>query len=164
LVFLRLLRQSRYRGSLIARLRRLPPGPLALSLALALGGCSYQLESIGEAGPNGRGDITATLRTSPTVKPLAHPAEGDLVIARATVNEALSKGGKNISLPWENPKTGARGTVTPVASAHTVDGETCQEFLASYVRNGAEAWLQGEACRAGSGRWEVRHMTPWRRT
>jgi hypothetical protein len=164
LVFLRLLRQSRYRGSLIARLRRLPAGLLGLSLTLALGGCSYQLESIGGTGTDGRGDITATLRPSPAVKPLAHPAEADLAVARATVNEALSKGGKDTSLPWENPKTGARGTVTPVASAHTVDGLTCQEFLASYVRGGAEAWLQGEACRVGRGRWEVRHMTPWRRT
>ena len=163
-MLLRLLRQSRYRGSLIARLRHLPAGLLALSFTLGLGGCSYQLESIGGTGTDGRGDVTATLRPAPAAKPLAHPSEADLVIARATVKEALSKGGKNISLPWENPKTGARGTVTPVASAHIVDGETCQEFLTSYVRNGAEAWLQGEACLAGSGGWEVRRMTPWRRT
>jgi hypothetical protein len=164
-VLRQLLRQSRYRGSLIARLRRLPAGLLALSLTLVSGGCSFRLDSItGASASDGRGDITATLRPSPAVKPLAQPAEADLAIARATASEALSKGGKDTSLPWENPKTGARGTVTPVASAHTVDGLTCQEFLASYVRNGAEAWLQGEACRAGPGRWEVRHMTPWRRT
>ena len=40
----------------------------------------------------------------------------------------------------------------------------CRDFLASYVRNGTESWMQGEACRGQQGRWEVRHMKPWQRT
>ena len=67
-------------------------------------------------------------------------------------------------MPWEDPATGARGTVTPLSNAYSQDGTTCRDFLASYVRNGSEAWLQGEACRGRQGRWEVRHMRPWRRT
>ena len=67
-------------------------------------------------------------------------------------------------MPWENVKTGARGTVTPIASAYTEHGMTCHDFLASYVKNGAESWLQGEACRAGRGKWEVRNLRPWQRT
>jgi surface antigen len=160
-----LLRQSRYRGSLRARLRRLPAGALALSLALTSGACSYQLESmLGKGRDDGGPQATSALRPSPVVKPIAELAEADLVIARATVSEALTKGGKDTSMPWENPKTGARGTVTPLASAYNQNGLTCQDFLASYVRNGAESWLQGEACRLGRGQWEVRHMKPWQRT
>ena len=60
--------------------------------------------------------------------------------------------------------TGARGTVTPVANAYTQDGFTCRDFLASYVKNGNEAWLEGAACRAGRGKWEVRSMRPWKST
>ena len=67
-------------------------------------------------------------------------------------------------MPWENPETGARGTVTPLSAAHSNNGATCRDFLASYVRNGSESWMQGEACRGQQGRWEVRHMKPWRRT
>ena len=92
------------------------------------------------------------------------PAETDLQIARATVSEVLGRGGKDTSAPWENPKTGARGTVTPVASAYSQDGFTCRDFLASYVRAGSEAWMQGEACRMHHGRWEVRSMKPWKRS
>ena len=76
----------------------------------------------------------------------------------------LGRGGKDTSAPWENPKTGARGTVTPVASSYTQDGFTCRDFLASYVRAGSEAWLQGEACRMHQGRWEVRSLKPWKRS
>ena len=35
--------------------------------------------------------------------------------ARAVATELLSRGGKDTSVPWENPSTGARGTVTPIA-------------------------------------------------
>ena len=48
-------------------------------------------------------------------------------------------------MPWENPRTGARGTITPLASAYNQDGVTCRDFLASYVHGQTEAWLQGEA-------------------
>ena len=67
-----------------------------------------------------------------------------------------TRGGKDTSVPWENPQTGARGNITPLASAYNQDGFTCRDFLASYVREGAEAWLQGEACRMAQGKWEVR--------
>lgn len=92
------------------------------------------------------------------------PAEGDLAIARAVVSEVLTKGDKDTSMPWENPNTGARGTITPLATAYSQDGITCRDFLASYVRNGSESWLQGAACRGDRGKWEVRNLRPWNNT
>src|SRR5216683_1935100 len=71
---------------------------------------------------------------------------------------------KDASVPWENPHTGARGTITPLATATSQDGVTCRDFLASYVKNGSESWLHGEACRAGRGKWEVRNLRPWKNT
>ena len=61
-------------------------------------------------------------------------------------------------------RTGARGMVTPIASAYTQDGFQCRDFLASYVHGGTESWLEGEACRIHQGRWEVRSLKPWKRT
>ena len=65
--------------------------------------------------------------------------------------------------PWENPATGARGTITPLAAVYRDNGVECRDFLASYVHERAEAWMQGEACRNSGGRWEVRSLKPWRR-
>ena len=79
------------------------------------------------------------------------------------MSEVLTRGGKDTSMPWENPQTGARGTITPLASAYSQDGVTCRDFLASYVKNGTESWLQGEACRAERGKWEVRSCGRGRR-
>ena len=89
------------------------------------------------------------------------PSESDLAMARAAVSEVLIKGAS--SVPWENPKTGARGTVTPLASLYSQNGISCRDFLASYVNGKAESWLQGSACQIASGRWEIQTLSPWRR-
>jgi surface antigen len=108
----------------------------------------------------------ATLPPKPDPARLAGavPSDADLAFARDAVADALAQDGKSTSTPWENPNTGARGTITPIAAAYTVDGLTCRDFLASYVRDKTESWLQGEACRIHQGRWEVRSMKPWRRS
>jgi hypothetical protein len=85
----------------------------------------------------------------------------DLAVASASTTALLEHDGA--SAPWENPLTGARGTITPLAAVYRDNGIECRDFLASYVRDNAEAWMQGEACRNGFGRWEVRNFKPWRR-
>jgi len=90
-------------------------------------------------------------------------SEADLAAARSAIAQTLAAGGKDTSAPWQNPDTGARGMVTPLTAAYTQDGFTCRDFLASVVRDAAELWLQGEACRVHHGKWVVRSMKPWKR-
>jgi len=92
------------------------------------------------------------------------PTESDLVFARTAASDVLTKGDKDSSQPWENPSTGARGSVTPLANAYADnDGRTCRDFLASYVNGRSESWMQGAACKAGHGRWEIHTLKPWKR-
>jgi surface antigen len=108
--------------------------------------------------------MTGTVMPGPALSKLTSDLpDRDLAYARAAVTDALTQG-KAASTAWENPQTGARGTVTPIATAYSVDGLVCRDFLASYVLDKSEAWLQGEACRVHQGKWEVRSMKPWRRT
>jgi hypothetical protein len=130
----------------------------AIILGLATGGCSYKL-----GGFFGKDDPEQTSALKPIAAPapaLALPADADLALTKAAVHDLLSRGAQDTSVPWENPRTGARGTVTPIAAAYTQDGFTCRDFLASYVREGVESWLQGEACRIHKGRWEVKSIRP----
>jgi surface antigen len=138
-----------------------------VALALAGGGCSfsYKLDSVfsrGEDKPEVTGALSTRAEPVATAAVGAQPGDADLAFAKAAAAEALGRSG-DVSVPWENPGTGARGTVTPLASAYTQDGFTCRDFLASYVRKDAESWLQGEGCRIHQGRWEVRHMKPLKR-
>ena len=92
------------------------------------------------------------------------PTESDLAFARNAASDVLTRGDKDSSQPWENPETGARGSVTPLAKAYSEDGRTCRDFLASYVNGRNESWLQGAACQIGSGRWEIHTLKPWRQS
>jgi surface antigen len=136
----------------------------AITLALSAGGCSYQLGSMFEKKEQASAETTGSVQETQTSAPAKPQAsDRDLAYARAAAAEVLRRGAKGASQPWENPETGARGTVTPIAAAYSMDGFTCQDFLASYVRDGSgEDWMRGEACRIHKGNWEVRSLKPWK--
>jgi surface antigen len=142
---------------------RLTAPALVLALGLPAGGCSlsWQLESLSKKDEvEATGSITPAKASSDNDLPSA----ADLAYARAAASDVLTRGRKDASQPWENPRTGARGTVTPIATSYTNAGFTCRDFLASYVLNGTESWMQGEACRLHQGKWEVRNLKPWKRS
>ena len=155
-----------YSGCARARLWRGLPLAAALTLGLACGGCSIstgQFDSL--FGGSDKSDTTGSIAPPPGAKEVSElPPAGDLAYARAAASDVLTRGDKNASAPWENPRTGARGTVTPIASAYTQDGQTCRDFLASYVSGSSQAWMQGEACKPDKGVWEVRALKPWKRS
>ena len=139
---------------------------LLVLAAPVLGGCSYQL---GSMFGNSKSEPETTASIPPNVaeaqaslNAALSPSEADLAYARLAASEALARGGKDSSHPWENPHTGARGAVTPLSNAYSENGVTCRDFLASYVKDKVETWLQGEACKHKNG-WEVRSMKPWRK-
>jgi surface antigen len=138
------------------------PVTAALMLALASGGCSFQLGSMFDQD-EARVRTTASIPSAAASSRAATRAQSDTAL-RAAASELLTRNDPNASLPWENPQTGARGTVTPIADAYTQAGLTCRDFLASYVQGDSEDWLQGEACRAERGPWEVRSLKPWTRS
>lgn len=137
-------------------------------LGVTTGGCSfsYKLDSfLGRTGEE-KPEQTSAIRIAPAPAPSGPTAlrDADLAYAKAAAAEVLTRTDANASQPWENPNTGARGTVTPTASAYTQDGFTCRDFLASYVHDGAESWLQGDACRIHQGKWTVRSLRPLKRS
>jgi surface antigen len=109
------------------------------------------------------GDVTGSIKPLvPAAGP--EPTEADLVFARTAASDVLTKGSKDSSQPWENPSTGARGSVTPLAKAYPSEGRTCRDFLASVVKGSSESWLQGAACKSAQGPWEIHTLKPWRRS
>jgi surface antigen len=148
----------------------------ALLLALASAGCSMSfpiaslLPGAGDEAPAvpkstvAKGAVGEGATGSLAVRP-ASEAEAmsstDWSLAKSALREALAREG-DASIPWQNPSTGARGTVTPIASAYTEDGFACRNFLASRVHDGRESWLEGVACRLHRGAWDVKSARPLR--
>ncbi len=124
---------------------------------------SYKLDSL--FGKD-QADQTASLKPAPApaTAPNASPSDNDLAYAKAAAVAVLGRPDKDASEPWSNPETGARGMVRPIADAYTQDGFLCRDFLASYIRDGSESWLQGDACRIHQGKWTVRKLRPLKRS
>ena len=139
------------------------PGGAVMTLiliGLGSGGCS--LSRPDAYARMDAANVTGSLSKQPGSP--AVPTESDLAFARTAASDVLTRGDKDSSQPWENPETGARGSVTPLSQAYSADdGRTCRDFLASYVNGRAESWLQGAGCRAGHGRWEIHTIKPWTR-
>ena len=137
-------------------------GPAGSLITLVLicagaGGCSLS-RTDGAFAKMEENEVTGAL-----MQPDKAPTESDLAFARNAASDVLTRGGKDFSQPWENPETGARGSVTPIAAAYTSEGRTCRDFLASYVNGRSEAWMQGGACKSDHGRWEIHTLKPWKK-
>jgi surface antigen len=132
-------------------------------MGAGLGGCSVSRSNDAFARMERNKEITGSIgQTAPSTD---GPTDGDLAFARNAASDVLTRGAKDSSQPWENPSTGARGSVTPLATSNTADdGRTCRDFLASYVNGTSEIWLQGAACRSEHGRWDVHTLKQWRRS
>jgi surface antigen len=128
-------------------------------IGVGSGGCSFS-RSDGAFAKMDDNEVTGSIAA---VQGGPAPTEADLVFARTAASDVLTKGTKDSSQPWENPESGARGSVTPLAQAYSSEGRTCRDFLASYVNGRNEAWLQGAACQGGHGRWEIHTLKPWKR-
>jgi surface antigen len=143
---------------------------------MAISGCSYQLASLvstDDSGPQVTGTINPSAKASSgalsksssqallQASPQASPqAELDLAYARAAAADALSRGSREASLPWQNPHSGARGNITPLATSYSEAGMACRDFLASYMHGESQDWLEGAACRTASGTWEIKRLKP----
>lgn len=127
-------------------------------IGLGAGGCSLsRTDAYAQADDS---DLTGSI-ARPARE--AAPTESDLAFARNAASDVLSMGDKDASQHWENPDTGARGSVTPIAQSYAAeDGRKCRDFLASYVNGATESWLQGAGCQSSRGRWEIHTLKPWR--
>jgi surface antigen len=129
-------------------------------IGIGAGGCSLSRTDSSFAKMDE--DLTGSVGPARPSPPA--PTESDLAFARNAASDVLTKGDKDASQPWENPETGARGSVTPLAQAYSSEGRTCRDFLASYVNGRSESWLQGAACQTGRGQWEIHTLKPWRQS
>src|SRR5215831_15211248 len=85
-------------------------------IGIGAGGCSMSRPDNGLAKTGN--DFTGSLGPPGT----AVPTDSDLAFTRNAASDVLTKGDKDASQPWENPETGARGSVTPIAEAYPAEG------------------------------------------
>jgi hypothetical protein len=139
-----------------------------LLCSLLTGGCSVQLGAMFDKHKRDDAELTGSINPVANAMASMQPdqtglPESDLAFTRIAAAEILGRGEQNVSQSWENPATGARGSVTALTSEFTENGNTCRDFLASHVRGKVETWLEGSACQSGE-KWQVRTLKAWKRS
>ena len=88
---------------------------------------------------------------------LAGAATADPAAARfeETLYRALAADATGDPVAYDDPESGARGTVALLGRVDTSFGVPCREFRHEATRGAATTVAQGLACRAGDGSWSV---------
>lgn len=79
----------------------------------------------------------------------------DRLAMQQTTHTALETGHTNQTSTWSNPDSGHSGTVTPIKTYQTTQGQYCREYQQTVNIGGRTEQAYGTACRQPDGSWKV---------
>jgi surface antigen len=79
----------------------------------------------------------------------------DQLAMERNAQQALESNKSNQSSSWVNPDTGNSGTITPVKTFQTAQGQYCREYQQTVIVGGQEQQAYGTACRQPDGSWLI---------
>lgn len=80
--------------------------------------------------------------------------QADVAYASRTTQTALDTGRSGQRVSWQNPDTGAAGTVVP-RPAYQANGTYCREFQQTITVGGQTQEGYGTACKQPDGAWKI---------
>lgn len=86
--------------------------------------------------------------------PIRYMTEEDRVLLSDAVRAVLDQGADGQVRAWENPKTGARGELTPVATFEQA-GQKCRDLEVANSARGRSNRLVLTFCRQDDGDWKI---------
>lgn len=79
----------------------------------------------------------------------------DMAYLGQTQQRALESAPDNTQSAWRNPNSQNAGTVTPVRTYETGNGQYCREFQQTITVGGKTQSAYGTACRQPDGQWQI---------
>lgn len=131
---------------------------VALLLGAALSGCGVSLPLATLAPPTGEVLTTGSITPPPTLG-LA-PGSEDWRRARAALVTALDPQGNGAAVSWDNPETGAAGTIAAADLPYLEGDIVCRRFSARTRLDQSDKSFEGHACRVAAGEWRIRSAEP----
>jgi surface antigen len=87
--------------------------------------------------------------------PISRMNAEDIDLFYAKASEVLEKGADGAAVRWENARTGAGGTLTPLNSYPGADGP-CRDIEIENAAGGLRSRNTFTLCRTAAGEWRVR--------
>ena len=144
----------------------------ALVIATLATGCENPKQAVGTLGGgalgawagstigSGRGQVVATA-VGAVAGALAGGYIGqqldqaDKAKLERTHQQALESSPVGKTAQWRNPDSGNHGTITPVKTYETSQGQYCREFQQTITVGGETKKAFGKACRQPDGHWMI---------
>jgi surface antigen len=79
----------------------------------------------------------------------------DQLTMERNAQQALEQNKSYQASSWVNPDTGNSGTITPVKTFQTAQGQYCREYQQTVLIGGKEQQAYGSACRQPDGSWLI---------
>jgi surface antigen len=79
----------------------------------------------------------------------------DLAYSQRSMQQGLETAPVNRRTAWNNPDTGASGTVTPTRTFQSSGGQYCREFQQTITVGAQTEEGYGTACRQPDGSWKI---------
>jgi surface antigen len=83
--------------------------------------------------------------------------EKDKEMAAKAAHQAFENNQSGQPTAWQNPDTGASGTITPTRTYQIEDGQYCREYTQDIKVGGETHQTYGTACRQPDGSWKVQN-------
>lgn len=81
--------------------------------------------------------------------------KADQMYSQRTSQDALEYNKAGQVSSWRNPDSGNSGTVTPVNTYRSTEGQDCREYETSIYVGGKQEKGIGRACRQADGTWKI---------
>ena len=85
----------------------------------------------------------------------ARLTQQDIYAAEQSTQQVLDTYPDRQTGQWSNPNTGVYGTVTPVQTYRTAQGQDCRQYQQSVWIDGRNETANGTACRQPDGSWRI---------
>ncbi len=83
--------------------------------------------------------------------------EKDKEMAAKAAHQAFENNHAGQPTTWQNPDTGASGSITPTRTYQIEDGQYCREYTQDITVGGEKHQSHGTACRQPDGSWKVQN-------
>lgn len=81
--------------------------------------------------------------------------QADMAYYDRTSQYAMENARTGATTTWNNPDSGASGTITPTNTYQTAGGQYCREYTQTINVDGRSVQGQGQACRNPDGTWTI---------
>ena len=85
-------------------------------------------------------------------------SDSDVTLIGSVLATAMAEAEDGATVSWNNPETGASGSLMPLVVARADGGLLCRAFIGTLGVAEAGQKFRGEACRLDDGSWQLMSM------